>query len=110
FNPNDSIDLVVNKIISGTEHNFVVIEDHKVKGILFHKNIIANSNKNVLVKDIMETTFETVKDTDNLNDIYEIIFSEKKSFLPVLNEKKLVGVIDANNLYEYILLQAKLAY
>ncbi|WP_100609887.1 site-2 protease family protein [Confluentibacter lentus] len=110
FNPDDSIDLVVNKIISGTENNFVVIEDHKVKGILYHKNIIDNSNKNVLVKNIMETTFKTVKDTDNLNDIYDIIFMEKKSFVPVIKEEKLVGVIDANNLYEYILLQTKLSY
>jgi len=109
FNPDDSIDLVVNKIISGTENNFVVIKDHEIKGILFHKDIIENSNKNILVKDIMKTTFKTVKNTDDLNDIYSIVFSEKKSFIPVLKEEKLVGVIDATNLNEYILLQAKLS-
>ena len=109
FNPDDSIDLVVNKIISGTENNFVVIKGHEIKGILYHKDIIENSNKNILVKDIMETTFKTVKNTDDLNDIYSIVFSEKKSFIPVLKEEKLVGVIDATNLNEYILLQAKLS-
>lgn len=110
FNPVDSIDLVVNKIISGTENNFVVVKNHEIKGILYHKTIIENSNKNVLVKDIMETDFKTVNNTDDLNEIYNIVFSEKKSFVPVLKDKKLVGVIDAVNLNEYILLQAKLSY
>ncbi|MDU8885690.1 site-2 protease family protein [Yeosuana sp. MJ-SS3] len=110
FKPEDSIDLVVNKIISGTETNFVVVEDHKIKGILYHKNIINNSNKNVLVKDVMETNFKTVQSTDNLNEVYTIIFSKKNSFLPVLKDEKLLGVIDATNLNEYILLQARLVY
>ncbi|GAA4810208.1 site-2 protease family protein [Litoribaculum gwangyangense] len=110
FNPGDPIDLVVNKIISGTETNFVVVEDHKIKGVLKHKAIIENSNKNVLVKDIMDTNFKTVNNTDDLNNIYNIVFSEKKSFVPVLKDEKLVGVIDATNLNEYILLQSKLAY
>lgn len=110
FKPDDSIDLVVNKIISGTENNFVVIENHQIMGILYHKDIIENSNKNVLVKDIMDTTFNTVKNTASLSKVYDVIFSEKKPFVPVLKEEKLIGVIDATNLNEYILLQAKLAY
>ena len=110
FNPDDSIDLVINKIISGTETNFVVVKNHDIKGVLYHKDIIDNSNKNLLVKDVMRTSFKTVKDTDRLKDVYNFVFAEKKSFIPVLNQGKLVGIIDAINLNEYILLQAKLAY
>ena len=109
FKPEDSIDLVVNKIVSSTETNFVVFEDYKVKGILYHKDIIENSNKNVLVKDIMDTSFKTVKHTDDLKEIYHMVFDEKKSFIPVLTQEKLMGAIDAINLNEYILLQRKLA-
>ncbi|WP_242134752.1 site-2 protease family protein [Aestuariivivens marinum] len=110
FKPEDSIDLVVNKIISGTETNFLVLEDHKIKGILYHKDIIDKSNENVLVKDVMKTKFETVKDTDSLHKIYHIIFVENKTFVPVLSKEKVVGVIDATNLNEYILLQARLVF
>jgi len=110
FSPEDTIDLVVNKIISGTETDFLVVKDHKIYGILYHKSIIENSNKNVLVKDVMDTSFKTVKHTDDLKEIYNIVFVEKKSFIPVLKEEKIVGVIDATNLNEYILLQAKLSY
>jgi Zn-dependent protease len=110
FSPEDSIDLVVNKIISGTETNFIVLKDKKVKGILYHNDIIDNSNKNVLVKEVMQTTFKTVNINDDLKNIYTIIFEQKGAFVPVLSQNKFVGVIDAINLNEYILLQAKLSY
>mgnify|MGYP001821668076 CR=1 FL=1 len=77
---------------------------------MYHQDIIDNSNKNVLVKDVMITNFKTVDSDDNLQRIYGLIHSEKHPFFPVLENKKLVGVIDNINLNEYILLQAKLAY
>jgi len=110
FKPEDSIDLVVNKIISGTENNFVVLEDKVVKGLLFHKDIIDNSNKNILVRDIMNTNFKAVKSTDTLKETYNLIHKEKNPFFPVIDNGRFVGAIDQMNLNEYILLQAKLAY
>lgn len=108
FSPSDSIDLAVNKIISGTETNFVVVKDNKIEGVLYHKDIIENSNKNILIESVMNRSFKTVNYTDDLKKVYNIIYSEKKPFLPVVNKGKLAGVIDATNLNEYMLLQAKL--
>lgn len=110
FKPEDSIDLVVDKIISGTEINFVVVKDSIIKGVLYHQDIIENSSKNVLVKDVMETNFKVLDVDDDLKELYSIIQSKKKSFFPVVENKKLVGAIDYINLNEYILLQSKLAY
>ena len=110
FKPKDPLDIVVNKIISGTENNFVVVEDDIVKGVLYHKNIIENSNKNVLVEEIMTKTFKTIKNTDKLNKIYQLVYSAKQEFIPVVNNGKLIGAIDAINLSEYLLIQSKLAY
>ncbi len=110
FSPDDSIDLAVNKIISGTETNFVILKDKAVIGVLYQKDIIENSNKNILISDVMNTSFKTIKYSDDLIKAYNLIYSEKMPFLPVINQDKLVGVIDATNLNEYMLLQAKLAY
>lgn len=110
FKPNDSIDIVVNKIISGTENNFIVIKDNDIKGLLYHQDVIENSNKNVFVKDIMSTNFKTVKMTDDLKKTYRLMLNQKKSFFPVVNKEKLVGIIDRINLDEYIVLQSKLVY
>lgn len=110
FKPEDSIDLVVNKIICGTENNFIVTKDQNIVGLLFHQDIIEKSSKNVLVKEIMCENFKTVKSTDDLKDTYLLIQSEKKSFFPVVDDGHLVGAIDSTNLNEYIMLQSKLAY
>lgn len=110
FNPEDDLDLVVNKLIYSTENNFVVVENNVVKGVLYHQDIINNSNKNVLVKDVMSTDFKTVKSNANLEEIYKLTHKEKHPFFPVLENQKLVGVIDNINLNEYILLQTKLAF
>jgi Mg2+/Co2+ transporter CorC len=110
FKPEDSIDLVVNKLISSTENNFVIIKNDTIKGLLYHQDIIDNSNKNVLIKDIMNTNFKTVNSHDNLDKIYKLTYREKHPFFPVLKNNKLVGAIDQINLNEYIMLQTKLAY
>ena len=107
--PLDSIDIVVNKIISGTETNFAVVKDGMIIGLLYHQDIIDNSNKNVLVKDVMNPNFKTVSPSDDLKKVFTLIYNEKKSFFPVIKNNKLTGAIDSTNLNEYILLQAKLA-
>jgi predicted transcriptional regulator len=57
----------------------------------------------------MKTNFKVVKPTDELNKVYNLIYSEKNTFIPVVNDHKLFGAIDATNLNEYIFLQSKLA-
>ncbi len=110
FNPEDSIDLVVNKIISGTENDFIVVKDGVIKGLLYHQDIINNSNKNVLVKDVMVSNIKTVSPSNDLKEVFTLIYSDKKGFFPVVEKDKLLGAIDAVNLNEYILLQAKLGH
>ena len=110
FAPDDPIDKAVNHLIFGTERNFIVVEDHKVKGILYHKDIIDNSNNNISVKDIMKTKFKLLSYSDSLVDAYNLIVNKKNAFIPVMKNDKLAGVLDATNLNEFLLLQTKLAY
>lgn len=110
FEPEDSIDIVVDKIISGTENNFVVVKDMAIVGLLYHKDIIDNSNKKIFVKDIMDTNIKRLDVNDDLKEVYTLIQGKRKSFFPVVENEKLVGAIDSINLNEYILLQSKLAY
>ena len=110
FNPKDTIDIVVNKIVSGTETSFIVVEDQNIKGILNHKTIIDNSNKSILVEAIMDKNFRSFKSTDNLKTLYYLIHNSKQELFPVTSNKKLIGAIDKTNLNEYILLQSKLAH
>ncbi len=111
FSPKDRLKDVVNTLLSGNEKNFIVIEDHRILGLILHKDIIEKSNiEKILVKDVMHTTFKTVDSNADLKNTYRLIRSEKKPFFPVVENGKLVGAIDAINLNEFIMVQAKLGY
>lgn len=111
FRKNDTIKDVIKSIIAGTETNFVVLENNTIKGILYYQDIIENAKKeNTLVKDVMNTSFKTFNSDDNLNEVYQLIHSQKNSFFPVLENNTLIGVIDSTNLNEFILFSPKLSY
>ena len=58
----------------------------------------------------MNSNFKTVNPSSDLKEVFTLIYSDKKGFFPVVEKDKLLGAIDAVNLNEYILLQAKLAH
>ena len=111
FKPMDRIDKAVGALISGTENNFIVLEDGTVKGILYHKNIIENSkNTDKPVKDIMSTSFQSISSSDDLKKTFRFISAEKHPFFPVEENGKFVGAIDLTNLSEFIAVQSRLVY
>lgn len=111
FSPQDTIETATNALIAGTENNFIITDNGIVKGILYHKNIIENSNnRNIKVKDIMDPIFKKINSSDELKQTYRFISAEKQSFFPVEEDGRLVGVIDLTNLSEFIALQSKLMF
>lgn len=112
IHPENTINDVVEVLLTGSETNFVVVDKNDiVHGLLYHEDIIKNSkNRTLLVKDIMNTTFKSFNFNSDLANVLRIISTEKKHFFPVIENHKLVGAIDLNNLNEFIMLQAKLTY
>ena len=110
--PNDTMERVVELILSGTEKDFIVEEDGKPVGILTNADIIKNSkNRNKPVREIMKTSFTEIDMHARLRDVLRSVEVQKEYFFPVLNRKGLlVGAIDMTNINEFILLQSKLDY
>ncbi|MDJ0646552.1 MAG: site-2 protease family protein [Flavobacteriaceae bacterium] len=111
FKPQDPIEMAVKALISGTENNFIVMEDDVVKGIIYHKNIIENSKyPNRPIKEVMNTSFQKINSGDDLKKTFRFISAERRPFFPVEENGKFVGAIDLTNLSEFIALQTKLVY
>ena len=109
FDPNDTMEAVIKVIISGSETNFIVVGDEKILGILYHKDIIENSNKRqMLVKNIMSKVHKTMQANEALSVAYRLMENEVHPFFPVVEKNKLVGAIDFANLNEFILMEDKL--
>lgn len=112
IHPENTINDVIEVLLSGSETNFVVADNKGViHGLLYHENIIKNSkNRTLLVRDIMDKSFKSLDYDSGLTSAFRLITSKNHPFFPVLKNKKLVGAIDLNNLNEFIMLQAKLEY
>ena len=114
FKPQDSLEEVGETLIAGTERQFIVLDnENEIVGILYHNRIIEafrNNRKDLPVSAIMNDDFITVEQAADLGEIYRTVQGNKQNFFPVLNEGKLAGVIDMENINEFLMLQANFDY
>lgn len=111
FEPQDTMEHIVDVILRGSETNFVVMEDKKIVGLLYHKDIMQNSNKRtLLVKDLMTTEFKTVSANEKLDSAYSLMQDEIDPFFPVIEKGELIGAIDFANMHEFLLMEDRLKY
>ncbi|MGB5818933.1 MAG: site-2 protease family protein [Saonia sp.] len=107
--PENTVQDMIDLLLAGTEKDFIIVENEKIVGIVYYKDIIGQTHNNsLLVRDIMNTSFQTVDVSKELKEIFDLIAKERKSFFPVTNDQKLVGAIDKTNLSEFILLKSNL--
>ncbi|MGM0545442.1 MAG: site-2 protease family protein [Bacteroidota bacterium] len=115
LNPNDSVESVIDLILSGTERDFIVTNSNgnKPVGIVYNQNIIKamkGKDSSLTVKDIMNSEFDTVPESEELTAIYRKMQSEQKSFLPVTDDGRLTGAIDRTNINEFMVFKSSAGY
>ncbi|MDH5413007.1 MAG: site-2 protease family protein [Flavobacteriaceae bacterium] len=107
--PENIVQEVIDILLSGTEKNFIVADNHEIVGILYHKDILNNSkNRSLEVKEIMQKEFKTIEDSGELKDIFDLITKEKCNFFAVTHNGDIVGAVDVSNIGEFILLKNNL--
>jgi len=115
FDPDDSLESVIELILSGTERDFIVTnsDGHRPVGIVYNQNIIqAMKAKDgpLTVKDVMNSNFDIINESDELTAIYRKMQSEQKSFFPVTDGNRLSGAIDRTNINEFMVFKSSVAY
>ncbi|MDO1511621.1 site-2 protease family protein [Maribacter confluentis] len=106
LNTHSKVKEVIAILLGGTEKDFVVVDNGKIVGILTQKNIIEHAKApETLVGSIMQTKFSTVNLSEGLMKVLQLLERERNGFFPVLEQGKLVGVIDKTNISELILLR-----
>ena len=109
LHPDDTMEAIIKVIITSSETNFIVVHNEKIVGLLYHKDIIQNSNnRSLLVRDIMTTEFKTLSVDQRLSVAYRFMQNKAHPFFPVVENEKLLGAIDFANLNEFILMEDKL--
>jgi Zn-dependent protease/predicted transcriptional regulator len=106
--PGEPLSNAVSLLLDSQERSFVIEENGEVKGMLSRKEIISGLTefgKNASVENAMKTDFPHLKTSDLLNDVMERFETKEYSLMPVFKENKLAGVLDLENITEYLMVQ-----
>ncbi len=112
--PDDSLKRVGDVLLSGDERHFIVKgENGSVAGVLYNKSIteaFQSQRTDATVADLMDKDFKTVKPEEDLSEIYRTVQRRRHNFFPVMDKGELVGVIDMENINEFMMIEAALDY
>ncbi|WP_069130431.1 site-2 protease family protein [Rhodohalobacter halophilus] len=109
LNPNDTLQIAIDRILASTEQDFIVEENGNVEGILFMSDLapaLRDRGKETPVRDVMETNVVTLQAKDPLPAAYRELKPGNRNFFPVVDSGKLVGVLDMNNINEFLTFRA----
>jgi Zn-dependent protease/CBS domain-containing protein len=111
--PTDTVRDALNKLLSTSEHDFIVENEDQVVGTLSRMQLIQavkNEQIQVPVVEIMSQEFRSFNTKDKLSEAYTEIQKAPGSLFPVLDNGKLAGVINSDNINEFILVKSALTH
>lgn len=107
--PTDTVQIATQKLLEGSDTNFTVAENGQVLGILTHEKLITalqEKQHDVSVGQIMETTFEAFDVNERLTNVYAKSQRKRNFFSPVTENMHLVGIINRDNINEFVMIQS----
>jgi Zn-dependent protease len=109
--PGDTLARAVEHVLAGYQHDFPVVESGKLVGVLTHSDLLmglASHERTSLVNEVMQHKLHTVEPTDKVETILGRLGEEDCRTMPVVHDGKLVGILTAENIGEYLMIQAVL--
>ncbi|MEM9675020.1 MAG: site-2 protease family protein [Bacteroidota bacterium] len=106
--PDDKIEKAVDLLLDGQSTAFLVISDGVVRGSLSRQEMIkalANYGKNARVGDVMRTEIRQLSADEPLEKVYTYFQEHRDALLPVVKQGQLIGVLDKENIHEFIMVQ-----
>lgn len=79
--------------------SLIIVKDNKIAGIVTERDVLKNISKlNSKVSAIMSKNVITIEKEGNIEEAAEIMAEKKIKKLPVIEDKKLVGLISATDI------------
>lgn len=97
----------VDEVRSGFQHDFPVVEDHAVAGVLTRERLLhalAHGRGDTPVGEVMDRDFSSASPDESLTDALEHLQQCHCRTLPVLRGRELVGLLTAENISEFVML------
>lgn len=113
LHPDDTLKTVVDKILASTEKDFVVIENGEIAGILYMDDLskaLKESGEKTNVRQVMDTSVVTLNADNELSSAYQKLNRQNRNFFPVMENNEIVGVMDMNNINEFLTFRSAFDY
>jgi Zn-dependent protease/predicted transcriptional regulator len=111
LSPRDPLSRMAQLILAGSQHDFPVIEDDRVVGVLTRDDFLAaltRHGQNIAVSAVMKTDLPEVDSYDMVETALERIQQSGVPALPVTHGGQLVGIITSENITEYLMIRSAL--
>lgn len=113
LDPRESLGDVARRMLAGAQQDFPVVDETgRVLGVVTHEaflRALRERGDTASVAAAMVTGYARADAADLLDDVLSRVDSEGCSTLPVFQEGRLIGLLTAENVGEYVLIQTALA-
>jgi Zn-dependent protease len=106
--PDDPLSEAVNHMLAGFQHDFPVVEDGSLVGLLTRNELaagIGRTGPQTPVSEVMQRDFTVTDPSEMLQSAFSRLQQGHSRSLPVVKDGKLVGILTADNLAEVLLIQ-----
>lgn len=103
-----SIRDAVSKLLNSQNRNYVVTRDGKPVGTLTRESIIkavAERGESSSVMEVTDRNLLILKPDMPLEKVWHLMQQQSKPLMPVMSDGQLIGVVDAENISEFILIR-----
>ena len=112
LSPNDELSEAVKLVLDGSQQDFPVLEQGRVKGMLVRTDIFATLAKGDVdanVRSVMRENFPIAAPDEALQSVLTRLHETEAATIPIVDNGYLVGLITMENLAEYLMVQSALA-
>lgn len=111
--PDDTLKSAVDKILASTEKDFLVVDDDEIAGILYMDDLsqaLQKTGENTSIQNVMDTTVVALEANAELSSAYQKLNRRNRNFFPVMENGEIVGVMDMNNINEFLTFRSAYDY
>ncbi|MCK4906418.1 MAG: CBS domain-containing protein [Spirochaetes bacterium] len=98
-----AIDIALEKMVENNVGSVIIMDKDSVLGIFTERDYLKfvvrdKQEMTTLVKDVMTKNIVVVAPSDNIDDALAIMTEKRLRHLPVINDKKLIGIVSIGDL------------
>jgi Zn-dependent protease/predicted transcriptional regulator len=106
--PGNTLSEAAGLVLAGFQQEFPIVEEDRLIGILTRNAIItglAEQGENCLLGERMQTGFQSLAPDEMLETVFQRLQESPQQTWPVLRDGKLVGILNAENLGELLMIR-----